>query len=114
MVNKTDKLAVIDGATGIQRILAGNYEAAYLSWDLDPDPDPFAIFHSSQAPPHGQNLVFYSNPQADKLIDLARREMVIAMEEFLRAIPEFRLQPGIEIETHLGGIIQPNVLPLVW
>jgi hypothetical protein len=40
--------------------------------------------------------------------------MVIAMEEFLGAIPAFRLQPGIEIETHLGGIIQPNVLPLVW
>jgi cytochrome P450 len=45
---------------------------------------------------------------------LARREMVIAMEEFLGAIPAFHLQPGIEIETHLGGIIQPNVLPLVW
>ena len=45
---------------------------------------------------------------------LARREMVIAMEEFLAAIPTFRLEPGIEIETHLGGIIQPNVLPLVW
>jgi peptide/nickel transport system substrate-binding protein len=69
------QLAVIDSATGIQRILAGNYEAAYLSWDLDPDPDPFAIFHSSQAPPRGQNLVSYSNPQADKLIEMARREM---------------------------------------
>lgn len=69
------QLAVIDSAAGIQRILAGNYEAAYLSWDLDPDPDPFAIFHSSQAPPRGQNLVFYSNPQADKLIEQARREM---------------------------------------
>jgi cytochrome P450 len=45
---------------------------------------------------------------------LARREMVIAMEEFLGAIPAFRLEPGVEIETHLGGIIQPNVLPLVW
>jgi cytochrome P450 len=45
---------------------------------------------------------------------LARREMVIAMEEFLGAMPTFRLKPGIEIETHLGGIIQPNVLPLVW
>ena len=69
------ELVVVDSTTGIQRILAGNYEAAYLSWDLDPDPDPFPLFHSSQFPPHGQNLVFYSNPQADKLVDAARREM---------------------------------------
>jgi cytochrome P450 len=45
---------------------------------------------------------------------LARREMVVAMEEFLKVIPEFRLKPGVEIVTHLGGIIQPNVLPLTW
>jgi cytochrome P450 len=45
---------------------------------------------------------------------LARREMVVAMEEFLGAIPAFKLQAGVQIETHLGGIIQPNALPLVW
>jgi peptide/nickel transport system substrate-binding protein len=68
-------LTVLDGASGIQRILAGNYEAAYLSWDLDPDPDPFALFHSSQFPPHGQNFVFYANPAADRLIEAGRREI---------------------------------------
>jgi cytochrome P450 len=45
---------------------------------------------------------------------LARREMVIAMEEFLKEIPEFRLKPGVEIVTHLGGIIQPNALQFIW
>jgi cytochrome P450 len=45
---------------------------------------------------------------------LARREMVIAMEEFLSAIPAFRLKPGVEIITHLGGIIQPNALQFIW
>jgi cytochrome P450 len=45
---------------------------------------------------------------------LARREMQIALEEFLRAIPQFRIQPGAQIVTHLGGIIQPETLPLVW
>ncbi len=68
-------LVILDGATAIQRILSGNYEAAYMSWDLDPDPDPYALFHSSQAPPHGQNIVSYSNPEVDKLIDTARREL---------------------------------------
>ena len=68
-------IAVLDGAAAIQRILAGNYEAAYLSWDLDPDPDPFALFHSSQIPPRGQNFVYYSNPAADRLIAEGRREL---------------------------------------
>jgi peptide/nickel transport system substrate-binding protein len=69
------ELEVMDGAMAIQRILAGNFEACYLSWDLDPDPDPFILFHSSQFPPRGQNFVFYANPEADRLIEAARREM---------------------------------------
>lgn len=68
-------IAVLDGAVAIQRILAGNYDAAYLSWDLDPDPDPFALFHSTQIPPRGQNFVYYASPQADELIERGRREM---------------------------------------
>jgi peptide/nickel transport system substrate-binding protein len=65
----------LDASAFIQRVLAGNYECAYLSWNLDPDPDPFPLFHSSQFPPRGQNLVFYSNPEADRLMEAGRREI---------------------------------------
>jgi len=58
----------------ISRVLAGNYQCAFLNWKLDADPDPFNLFHSSQFPPRGQNLVFYSNPEADRMIDEGRRE----------------------------------------
>jgi len=68
-------IVMMDGSMAIQRILAGNYEAAYLAWDLDPDPDPYALFHSSQIPPNGQNFVFYSNPEADRLIEAGRVEL---------------------------------------
>lgn len=44
---------------------------------------------------------------------LARREMRIAMEEFLRLIPEFSLQEDYTVEYHLG-MIQPVSLPLRW
>jgi cytochrome P450 len=47
-------------------------------------------------------------------IHLARREMRIAMEEFLREIPEFTVAPGATITTLLSGVIQPSTLPLVW
>jgi cytochrome P450 len=45
---------------------------------------------------------------------LARRELVIALEQFFESIPTFRLAPDVEIVTHLGGVIQPDRLPLVW
>lgn len=44
---------------------------------------------------------------------LARREMRIAMEEFLTRIPDFRVQDGHVVRCHLG-MIQPVELPLVW
>jgi len=68
-------IATLEGATAIQRILAGNYQAVYLSWDLDPDPDPYPLFHSSQFPPRGSNFVYYSNPAADQLMERGRREL---------------------------------------
>lgn len=69
------KLATLDGNTFMGRVLGGNFQAAILNWDLDPDPDPYALFHSSQVPPRGYNFVFYSNPQADKLIDDGRHQI---------------------------------------
>jgi cytochrome P450 len=45
---------------------------------------------------------------------LARREMVIAMDEILKAVPEFRIKPGAEIKTTVGAIIQLQSLPLLW
>jgi peptide/nickel transport system substrate-binding protein len=65
----------LESSAFIGRILAGNYQCGYLNWKLDPDPDPFNLFHSSQFPPKGQNFVFYSNPEADRLIEEGRREL---------------------------------------
>ena len=44
---------------------------------------------------------------------LAKREMRIAIEEFVNRIPEFSVKPDHQIEYHLG-MIQPVTLPLVW
>jgi peptide/nickel transport system substrate-binding protein len=74
-VGVTMNIVTLDPALMIQRVLAGNYDAAYMAWDLEPDPDPFATLHSSQFPPRGQNFVFYSNPEADRLIEAGRREL---------------------------------------
>lgn len=69
------KVSALDGAALVQQLTAGNYDAAYFAWTLDSDPDPYPLFHSSQFPPRGQNFVFYSNPQADRLMEDARKEL---------------------------------------
>jgi len=43
--------------------------------NLDLDPDLYAVFHSSQMPPHGQNFVYYSNPEVDALMVQGREAM---------------------------------------
>jgi len=65
----------LDPSSLIQRVLAGNYQAVYMGWDLDADPDPFGAFHSSQVPPRGQNFTGYQNRELDKLIEQGRTEL---------------------------------------
>lgn len=69
------ELAILEPAMAIQRVLSGNYQSAYLGFDLDNDPDPFNILHSSQFPPRGQNFAYYRNAEVDRLIEASRREL---------------------------------------
>jgi len=45
---------------------------------------------------------------------LARRELVIAMEEFLKRVPPFRLAEGASAAINPGGLYSAPHLPLVW
>ncbi|MGO4165474.1 cytochrome P450 [Novosphingobium sp. PhB55] len=45
---------------------------------------------------------------------LARLEVKIALQEWLRRVPQFELQPGTHIEYRPGGVIGPEAVPLVW
>ena len=47
-------------------------------------------------------------------VRLARREMTIALEEFLRAVPTFALAPDAKILTHLSNVMYQETVPLVW
>jgi peptide/nickel transport system substrate-binding protein len=70
-------ITTLDTTTAFDKMIGGSFEATYMSWELDPDPDPFTVFHSSQFPPAGFNFVRYSNPEADRLIEAGRRELDI-------------------------------------
>ena len=45
---------------------------------------------------------------------LARRELQIAMQEFLSAVPSFSLQPGFKVPFFVGNVIHVQELPLIW
>lgn len=50
----------------------GSFEACFLAMSLDPNPDLFPSWHSSQVPPNGWNSVFFRNPRVDALIEKLR------------------------------------------
>jgi peptide/nickel transport system substrate-binding protein len=56
----------------IDRLILRNFEAVLFEFSADiPDPDPYALLHSSQVNA-GQNFAGYVNAEADKLLDAGR------------------------------------------
>jgi peptide/nickel transport system substrate-binding protein len=75
-VGITARVRTMEWAAFVERLDAGQFEAASLAWSaVDPNPDPYFYWHSSQCAPKGLNSGCYSNPEADRLMEEARREM---------------------------------------
>jgi len=53
-------------------IFPHEFESAIVSWELAGDPDPYPLWHSTQAKEGGQNYGGWSNPRADELMEEAR------------------------------------------
>lgn len=67
-------IAISDPATFWDKVTKGEWQAPFIAWAMDPDPDPYSLFHSTQAPPKGLNIIGYSNPAVDKLLVAGRTE----------------------------------------
>ena len=75
-VGVTARVRPMEWAAFVERIDGGDFEAASLAWAaVDPNPDPYPYWHSSQCPPAGLNDGCYANPEADRLMVEARAEM---------------------------------------
>ena len=86
----------------LSTFLAGRDPAAY------PDPEEVIL---DRAPRH---VSFGYGVHLCIGMHLARREMRIALEEFLKEIPEFSIAPNADITYYLAAIVQPIELPLLW
>lgn len=60
-------------ATFIETVHNLEYDSIVLGWQLDPEQDPFQIWHSSQTE-GGSNYTGLKNDEVDQLIEAARRE----------------------------------------
>lgn len=81
------KPEIVEWSAFIEQVSAPNwdYEAMILGWSLSTFPDQYDIFHSSQAA-EGLNMIHYSNPEVDKLIDEAKQ--ILDQDEYAAAYGE--------------------------
>lgn len=81
--------------------------------NFDPDvfPNPSEVdFHR----PKKIILAFTVGVHSCMGAHLARLEIKIALQEWLKRIPDFKIKPGAETIYRPGGVIGPESVPLVW
>jgi cytochrome P450 len=78
------------------------------------DPEAFERPNEVLLDRNPRQYTFGTGPHRCVGAPLARRELIIAMEEILAKIPSFRIEPGKTIRTGIGMMIQPETVPLVW
>ncbi len=81
------------------------------NYDPDVFPDPTTVdFHRARKP----ILAFAGGVHSCMGAHLARLEVKVALQEWLRRIPEFALKPDTRIEYRPGGVVGPEQVPLTW
>lgn len=81
------------------------------NYDPDVFPNPTEVnFHR----PKKIILAFTVGVHSCMGAHLARLEIKIAIQEWLKRIPDFKVKPGAETIYRPGGVIGPESVPLVW
>jgi cytochrome P450 len=81
------------------------------NFDADVFPDPLTVDFDR---PRKTILAFTVGVHSCMGAHLARLELKIALQEWLKRVPQFSLKPGAEIEYRPGGVVGPEYVPLVW
>jgi cytochrome P450 len=61
-----------------------------------------------------RHMAFGAGPHRCLGSYLARSELTIALEEWHKRVPEYRLAPSVEVTFHSSGVCGFDSLPLVW
>jgi cytochrome P450 len=98
---------------GVKMKLGDRISISTMAPSLDPDEfaDPLDV-DIERSP--NRHVAFSFGPHRCLGSHLARRELVIAVEEFLRRVPQFRIKAGEDVPVQPGGLLSVHSLPLVW
>jgi len=98
---------------GVQFKKGDRVTAILPACNFDPDifPNPTEIDFSR---PRKPILAFAQGVHSCMGAHLARLEIKIAIQEWLKRIPEFELAESAEIIYKPGGVVGPEYVPLVW
>lgn len=99
------RLQEVDGTTLIEKVMSGGFDAVFLGYTLDLDPDMYAAFHSSELPPDGSNWSLYSNSEVDSLLVRAREERDFEKRRALY----WELHALLAEEQPLTWLVQPSI-----
>jgi peptide/nickel transport system substrate-binding protein len=64
-------LRVLEFGAYQERVLAGDFDGAFVEWKVQTRVDLTSMFHSDSKRPKGFNFGAYSNPEVDRLIEEA-------------------------------------------
>jgi len=64
--------------------------------------------------PQNRHLSFGAGPHRCLGSHLARVELAVAIEEWHKRIPDYRIEPRANITQHVEGVAGLDTLPLVW
>ena len=73
---------------------------------------PLTVDFARPAPIH--HAIFGNGPHTCPGAILARRELKVFLEEWLKRIPDFSVEPGQQPQFAVGLVNSVTVLPLVW
>lgn len=81
------------------------------NYDAEIFPDPMEVKFDR---PRKPILAFAGGVHSCMGAHLARLEIKICLQEWLKRIPDFDIKPGHKIEYYPGGVVGPKSVPLVW
>ncbi|MDQ6989608.1 MAG: peptide-binding protein [Mariprofundaceae bacterium] len=86
-----------------------NFDAVILGWSLNPEPDQYSIWHSSQTGERQFNFLSYSNAKVDEALEKARRIFDVPQRQAWYNI----MQQEIHHDTPLIFLYAAYALPAV-
>ncbi|NLN93787.1 MAG: hypothetical protein GX130_10840 [Candidatus Hydrogenedens sp.] len=98
-------IRLMEWASLLERVDKREFDAILMGWSMPPDPDPYQVWHSSQADA-GSNYVGFINPEADEIVEAARRSF--DKEERIRLYKRF--QEILHEEQPYLFLLTPKVL----